>query len=302
MTKKNKREKETKQTEFVNALSYPSKELRPLAMQPVSVPADPLVTNYSSFEGKKANPKNFSYSLFFTAFDVRDYDKIMEDFIDIFSPLNIKKAYLESYRDGFLVDENTMLYAKEVLSNKGLAVSGAVTTTHFSNRTKYNEYPCASTCYTDRRGNEKMAEIFRYTAGMFNEIIIDDWYFTVCRCSNCIKTRHNKTWQEFRSELLFDTARKNIITPTKETRKDIKLILKLPNWMESYYDRGYDLAKLVPAFDEIAVGVETRDFNKSRYMPVYGSMLYRYIHEIAGDKVKKAWFDAYMCDEKTYPE
>jgi len=302
MVKKKKKAKKEKQQEFSSALSYPTKDQRPLGLQPVSVPADALVTDFLPFRGKKVTPENFNYSLYFTAFDVRDYHKIMEDFIDIFTPLNIKKAYLETYRDGYLADENTVYYAKEVLEGKGITVSGAVTPTHFSNRAKYNEFPSPTTCFTDRRGNERMAEIFRYTAEIFDEIIIDDWYFTVCKCANCVKMRHNKSWQEFRSELLFDAAKNYIINPAKGANKETRLILKVPNWMEAFYDRGYDLAKLIPEFDEIAVGVETRDYNKARLLPVYGSMLHRYIREIAGGKVKKAWFDPYSCDEKIYPE
>jgi len=288
--------------DFVDALSYPSKKLRLLGKEPISVPRDPLIISYTPFKGKKVNPNNFYYALFFTAFDVRDYTKDIRKFMKIFSPLNIKKVYLETYRDGYAVDKDVLIDAKRKLEKEGFKVSGAVTTTHFSDKVKYNEGTAASGCYTDKEANRKMKKVLELSASIFNEIIIDDWYFTICRCPQCTKAKGKKTWQEFRSRLMHDVAKKYIIEPSKKVNKNVNLILKLPQWYEKYYYSGYDLNKLIPVFDEIAVGTETRDFRKARFMPVHGTMLFKYIKNMAPDKVKKAWFDIYLCDREIYVE
>jgi len=289
-------------TDFVDALSYPSKNLRPLGKDPISVPRDPLITSYKPFKGNKTEPKNFFYSLYFTAFDVRDYGGSINKFMKIYAPLSIKKAYLETYRDGYTADRDQLLRVKKALEKSGISVSAGVTTTHFSDRARYNETVSPAGCYSDRAAKRKMKKVFEFSASIFNEIIIDDWYFTICRCPECVKAKSGKTWEEFRGRLLSDAAKKYIIGPAKKINKNVKIILKLPQWYEYYYSNGYDLNRLIPLFDEIAVGTETRDYKKTRFMPVHAAMLFRYIKNLAPGRVKKAWFDSYMCDSEIYME
>jgi hypothetical protein len=289
------------QKEFVESLNYPGKNMRPLAKWPISVPKDPFITDFTPFKGKKVAPKHFKYSLFFTAFDVRDYGPQIKKYMKIFAPLDIKKVYLETYRDGYTVDRDVIEAAKNALLAEKYEVSGAVTPTHFSDKVK-NEFPSASGCFTDREANRKMKKVYEFTAGLFDEIIIDDWFFTACECSDCKKAKGKKTWQEYRSKLIFDVSKKYVIEPAKKVNKNVNIILKLPQWYERFYDRGYDLTKLIPLYDEIAVGTETRDFHEARFMPEYGSMFYRYIRTLAPEKVKKAWFDVYQCTKEIYTE
>ena len=292
----------TKPRDFVDILSYPSKKQRPLGKEPISVPRDPLITKFTNFKGKKFNPVNIHYSLFFTAFDIRDYGKNISKFMKMFSSLNCKKVYLETYRDGYTADKELLLTCKAKLEKDGIKVSAGITPTHFSDKGKYNEVTMASGCFTDREANRKMKKVFEMTASMFNEIIIDDWFFTVCKCPSCKKAKGKKTWEEFRSKLMYDVSKKYIIAPSKKVNKKVNLILKFPNWYENYYNNGYDLNKLVPIFNEIAVGTETRDFRKSRFLPAHGAMLFNYIKGLAPGKVEKAWFDIYLCDKEIYVE
>jgi hypothetical protein len=291
-----------KPKEFIEALSYPAKKHRPLAKWPLSVPYDPIITDFIPFNGKKSSPKNFFYSLIFTAFDVRDYGPDIKKFIKIFAPLNLKRVYLETYRDGYTADKETLVSAKKELEKEGFLVSGCVTTTHFSDKAKYNESLSASGCYTDKTGNRNMKKVFEMTASIFDEIIIDDWFFTNCRCKDCEKGKKTRNWNEFRSRIISEAAKKYIIEPAKKVNPKVKIILKLPNWYQDYYDKGYDLKRLLPLFDEIAVGTETRDYKTGRYLPVHGSMLMKYIKTLAPEKTKRAWFDIYQCDEKIFVE
>ncbi|MFP4466687.1 MAG: hypothetical protein ACLFP1_06530 [Candidatus Goldiibacteriota bacterium] len=288
--------------EFVECLSYPSKKSRPLGKWPLSVPRDPLISDYTQIKGKKTIPEKYFYSLYFTVFDVRDYGPEIKKFMKIFSNMAVKKVYLETYRDGCTADEKVLKTAKKALEKEGIKVSGGITTTHFSDKTKYNETVSAAGCYTDKNANRALKKTVEFTAKIFNEIIIDDWFFTVCMCPECKKARQGRTWAEYRSKLMYDTAKKYIIEPAKKTNKKALLVLKLPQWYEEYYEKGYDITRLTEIFDELAVGTESRDLKKGRYMPVHGGMLYRYIKETAPDKVKKAWFDIYMTDSNIYVE
>ena len=289
------------QKEIIESFSYQAKNLRPLGKRPISVPQDPMITDFSPFKGKTVAPKHFHYALYFTAFDVRDYGPSIKKYMKIFAPFDVKKVYLETYRDGYTADRAVLEDAKKALLEAKYEVSGAVTPTHFSENVK-NPYPTASGCFTDREANRAMKKVFEFTAEIFDEIIIDDWFFTVCECDACRTAKGKKTWQEYRSKLLFDVSKKYIIEPAKKINSNVKIILKVPNWYENYYDRGYDLTKLIPIYDGIAVGTETRDYKHDRYMPVHGSMLFKYIKNLAPEKTTKAWFDIYQCDSETYTE
>lgn len=286
----------------IDLMSYPSKKPRPLGKEPISVPRDPLITDYTPFNAKSAAPKNFSYALFMTAFDVRDYGPDIKKFIKIFEPLNLKKVYLETYRDGYTADKKTLVDAKKILEKEGLEVSGGITTTHFSDKAQYNSWYSPSSCYTDKEANKKMKKEFEFAASIFNEIIIDDWFFILCECEACKKAKGKKDWGDFRGRLMADVAEKYVIEPSKKVNKKVKLILKLPNWYEKFYSAGYDLARLLPMFDEIAVGTETRNPKNTRFMPVHGALLFNYIARLAPGKTKKAWFDIYNCDKNIYTE
>lgn len=288
--------------DFVDALSYTSKKSRPLALEPISVPRDSFITSYAPFKGKKTTPSNFSYSLVFTAFDVRDYGPDIKKFIKTFANLHIKKVYLETYRDGYCVNPELLKKTKKELEGLGFAVSGCVTTTHLSDRAKHNETVLASSCYTGTAARKKLKEIFERAASLFNEIIVDDWFFTLCRCPECVSAKGKKEWDEYRGRLMADTAKKYVIAAAKKENPRVKLVLKMPQWYENYMNAGYDTEKLFPLFDGICAGTETRDYKRSPYMPVYGGMLMRYLSELAPGKVKSAWFDIYMCDDRLFVE
>ncbi|MCE5299425.1 MAG: hypothetical protein LLG37_00925 [Spirochaetia bacterium] len=291
-----------KTKEFTDSLNYPAANLRPLGKWPMSVPADPIIKDYTPFKGNAVEPKSFFYSIYFTAFDVRDYGADIVRYMKIFAPLSVKKVYLETYRDGYTADKMLLQSAREALIEEGYMVSGGVTTTHFSDRQKYNETPSATGCYSDREANKKMKKVFELTAEIFDEIIIDDWFFTNCECPECKKGRGKKSWSDYRGKLMCEAAKKYVIEPAKKVNKNVNLILKFPQWYERFHLRGYDLEKLIPLFDEISAGTETRNFKEARFMPTYGAMFFRYMKNLAPEKVKKAWFDPYMCTPQIYAE
>ncbi|HRU38274.1 MAG TPA: hypothetical protein P5511_00245 [Candidatus Goldiibacteriota bacterium] len=288
--------------DFVDSFSYPSKNPRPLGKEPLSVPRDPLITDFSAFAGRPFKPSSFKYALYLTAFDVRDYGADIKKFIKIFSPLSLSRVYLETYRDGYRADKSVLTSAQKALEKSGISVFGGITTTHFSDKCGFNSWYSASSCYTEAAARKKLRDEFSFCAGLFDNIIIDDWFFTVCECPECVKAKKKKTWAEYRGKLMADVSKKYAIEPAKKTNKKVKLILKLPHWYEKFYSSGYDLEKLIPLYDEIAVGTETRDPATTRFMPVHGALLFNYIARLAPGKVKKAWFDIYNCNKEIYTE
>ena len=50
----------------------------------------------------------------------------------------------------------------------------------------------SSSCYTDPATQDKLQQVFEYTAGLFDEIMIDDFWFTDCKCQDCEAGRQSK--------------------------------------------------------------------------------------------------------------
>jgi len=122
--------------------------------------------------------RNFDLAIYCTVRDVEniainpEFDK---DFDPIEKHLQVDKVYLESYRVGHLIEREKLLKVKKIFSQKGIKTSGGITTN------------CAgveftSFCYSNPEHREQLKQIVRFTAELFDEIILDDFYFTNCKC------------------------------------------------------------------------------------------------------------------------
>jgi hypothetical protein len=49
-------------------------------------------------------------------------------------------------------------------------------------------------CYTNPEHRKKLKEVVEYTARLFDEIILDDFFFTNCKCESCIQAKGEKSW------------------------------------------------------------------------------------------------------------
>src|SRR5215510_9180403 len=65
-------------------------------------------------------------------------------------------------------------------------VSGCVTTTQVGK--KSNRWNIIA-CYTDQATQARLQSIFEFAASVFDEIMIDDFWFTDCTCAECDAAR-----------------------------------------------------------------------------------------------------------------
>ncbi|MFV2070445.1 MAG: hypothetical protein ACC645_26055, partial [Pirellulales bacterium] len=198
----------------------------------------------------------------------------------------------------------------------GFDVSGCVTTTIVGKKsTGWN----LISCYTDPGTQDHLREIFEYTAELFDEIMIDDFWFTDCQCSDCNAARQSRTvtigdktypvsgdtWEDYRCELMVRLSRDRILTPARRVNPKAKLTIKYPKWYDSFHERGYEVVRETADFDRIWVGTETRDYRDTRWggTPQYeGYFIMRWLGGIGGAKCGGGWFDPYGTTEKTYVE
>ena len=220
--------------------------------------------------------------------------------------VGIDKVYLETYRGQFARREQIQMI-KKVLKEYGIEVSGGITTvTPNLNESDKKRHRLFDTfCYCNQPMRDRLKEVSEYTAGLFDEFIIDDFFFTQCMCQDCIKEKGNRSWEEFRLAKMKEVSENLIIKPAKKVNPNVKIIIKYPNWRESYQETGYNPLEQKDIFDGIYTGTETRHgAQQDQHLPRYLSYsLPLYMENLAPGKNGGGWFDPFECDRiDTYLE
>jgi len=139
---------------------------------------------------------------------------------------------------------------------------------------------------------EVYKQIVRELSEVFDEIILDDFFFTACRCDMCIDAKGDKSWAEYRLNLMEEFS-KEIVKLSKEINPNLNFIIKYPNWYESYQETGYNPGKQKDIFDMIYTGTETREASYSpQHLQRYESYsIMRLLENIAPGRNGGGWID-----------
>ena len=219
------------------------------------------------------------------------------DFIEKY--VGIDKVYLEPFRGPVLVDKNKIRTVTDFFRSRGVEVSGGLTTVcpPLTEEDKKKQRLFGTLCYTNKGMRDHIKKISEYTAGLFDEVILDDFYFTNCTCEECIKAKGDRTWTDFRRDLMKDVSENLIVGPARKVNPNVKMIIKFPNWRESYHATGYrpDVEKDI--FDRVYTGTETRaSAYQDQHLPTYLSYsLVRWMDEASDGRNQGTWFDTYQC-------
>jgi len=272
------------------------------------------------WELARAEASVHRFSTLFSAYDVRQYLSSglgRQDAISWCKKTGVTKVYIEAFRDGYRAERPTLETAKTQFRDAGFEVSGCVTTTRVGkSSTGWKDVAC---CYTDQATQDNLQNIFEYAAGLFDEIMIDDFWFTDCACEQCDAARRAKTvvigehsypvpgdaWEDYRCELILRLSRERLLGPAKKVNPNARLIVKYPQWYDNFQERGYDVTRETRDFDRIWVGTETRDFNDAHWggtAQYEGYFIMRWLGGIGGDKCGGGWYDSLGTTERTYLE
>jgi len=220
--------------------------------------------------------------------------------------VGIDKVYLETFRGQFARREQIEMI-KKVLQEYGIEVSGGITTVcpDLNESDKNRQRLFDTMCYCNEAMRNKLKEVSEYTASLFDEFIIDDFFFTQCMCDDCIREKGNRSWEEFRLEKMQEVSENLIIKPAKKINPNINIIIKYPNWRESYQETGYNPQQQRKIFGGIYTGTETRHgAQQDQHLPRYLSYsLVRWMENVLPGKNGGGWFDPFECDRiDTYLE
>jgi hypothetical protein len=239
----------------------------------------------------------------FTAQDVRDRlatPSGREQALAFCRRMGISKVYIEVFRDGYQADATTLQTSRDFFRHAGLQVSGCVTTTGLG---KPSTGWKVAACYTNRQNQQHLNKIFRYAASLFDEIMIDDFFFTDCDCSECAAAKGSMSWKQYRDKLMLEMSSKNVLGAARAVNPNVKIILKFPQWYDRFQDRGYVVDKESALYDRIWVGTELRDPSSNQWghtQQYRGFFLYRWLADVAGAKEGGGWFDPYGTDPTFY--
>ena len=236
--------------------------------------------------------RNFEVSVYTRAYEVekmKDPEWLESTWETISSQLEVDKIYLETHRDLLIVDDETLEQAIHFFKSKGLKVAGGITYT-IDESNLFQTY-----CYTDPKYRVIAREVAEHTAKHFDEFILDDFFFTSCKCELCVEAKGDRNWTDYRLELMNDAAQNLVIGPAKAVNPNVKVIIKYPNWYEHFQGLGFDLEHGPKLFDGIYTGTETRDAVQSNQhlQPYHGYEIWRYFNNIAPGKNGGGWVDPF---------
>lgn len=260
------------------------------------------------------------FSTLFTAHQVRDQlgsEEGIRSAIDWCRKTAVTKVYIESFRDGYQADRSTLQRAKQRFQEAGIEVSGCMTPTRVGKPS--TGWKAVISCYTDLPTQDKVQAAFEFAAGLFDEIMIDDFWFTDCACPECEKARQARTavigdkqypvagdtWEDYRCELMVNLSRDRILAPARRVNPKVKLIIKYPQWYDRFHERGYEVLRQTADFDRTWVGTETRDYDNKQWRGTVQYEAYfimRWLGGIGGSKCGGGWYDPYGTTEHTYIE
>ncbi len=218
--------------------------------------------------------------------------------------LGIGKVYLETYRHKHRIQDRELLCRiRDSFRQGGFEVSGCITPTQMSRRTATGWDIC--TCFTDPDGHRFLQEIVEFTAGIFDEIILDDFYFSSCGCPACEAYRSRYAPKDGNAELMREVAGKYILAPARRINPKCRFIIKYPCWYEGYYAAGYDVVRESELFDAAWIGTETREPdspNAGRRPQTAASWIQGWANAVSRGKCGGGWFDAIDTKPETFVE
>ncbi len=253
----------------------------------VSLLVLPLAIFNARGASKATGWPHLKYAIYFTSHDVDSLLSTPERFkktMEYFAPIKAVHVYLEGTGQGEI---DVPLYKKIAgwFHDRGIRTSGGMVPTGRRGPSTYNS-------------PEDMAALerrMRALAQVFDDIILDDWLFTTATDPKSIEERGDRTWADYRTNLIIEQSKKYIIGPAKEVNPDVKITIKYPNWYEGHRDNGYDVYHETTMFDQMAVGIETRNrMTHDQHIPIYSGYIFqKWWASVDPKKWVGSWLDNY---------
>ncbi len=204
--------------------------------------------------------------------------------------VKVDKVYIEAQRDRNVATDDELETVKKFFLGQGVKVAGG---TCFSDGNYPGGGQFKSFCYTDPADREFVRKAVELAARHFDEIIQDDFFFVTTKYDSDIAAKGNRSWTQFRLDLMDEAAQSLLVKPAKAVNPKVKMVIKYPNWYEHFAGSGFDLDKEPRIFDGLYTGTETRDPEATdQNLQSYESyLIFRYFENIAPGRNGGGWVD-----------
>jgi len=234
--------------------------------------------------------QNFKVAVYVRAYEVqkmKDPEWLRSNWSVIERQVKVDKVYLEVHRDLIIIDDATLQQAKKFFADRGIQTAAGIAYVR-NERNLFETF-----CYTKPEERAKVKQIIEAAARNFDEVILDDFFFTSCKCEECIKAKGDRSWTEYRLALMKDVSQHLILDAARAINPKIKITIKYPNWYEHFQGMGYDLEAQPRMFDKIYAGTETRDsvYNHQHLQPYQSFQQVRYFENIKPGGNGGGWVD-----------
>jgi hypothetical protein len=253
-----------------------------LAMALLSSPAIAETPRYRSFE----------LAVYCRVDDVRrmaEGDWLERNYEALAKDLKVGKVYLETHRSRVTNDRETMLKVKSFFESRGIRVAGGITLVA-DEGFEFKQFS-----YTSAADRKHVEEVVRFTAGLFDELILDDFFFTTTKTESDIQAKGTRSWSAFRLDLMKEAAQSLIVGPARAVNPKIKVVIKYPNWYEHFAYAGFNLEAEPLIFDGIYTGTETRDpvLTQQHLQEYQGYSIMRYFENVKPGGNGGGWVDPF---------
>ncbi|HTY12402.1 MAG TPA: hypothetical protein VMF88_15170 [Bacteroidota bacterium] len=227
------------------------------------------------------------YAIYFTSEDV---DHLLADSVQFaktlayFAPIKPYKVYLEGRSEGE-IDVAMMKKISDKFRSMGIKTWGSMVPVGHNGPSVYNNPDDMASL---QKRMKALAKVFDY-------IILDDWLFTTATDEKSVKDRGDQSWGDYRTRLILQQSKKYIIDAAKEVNPNAKVIIKYPNWYEGHRQNGYDVYHETLQFDNMAVGIETRNrMTHDQHIPIYSGYIFqKWFSSVDPSKWVGSWLDNY---------
>ncbi|MFP4500073.1 MAG: hypothetical protein ACLFTT_03655 [Candidatus Hydrogenedentota bacterium] len=277
-------------------------------MRPITTVFTCLLVAGGAFAGAHAKPiqddaEGVPFLTYLTAGRVIQAGEDAGAVIDVLEEYNLGGAVLEVYRSGRVVPVPTLEKVRDALEAEGYAVAGGIATTPGDDFGVRQEAPLGWFNYEADKTQQDLAALMRNVAPVFDFFVVDDFLCTGDLSELSEEAKGDRSWPEYRRDLMVEIARDVIAAPAKEANPDITLCVKFPQWYDLFHKFGYDVERTPEQFDVVWVGTETRGRETQRFgfiQPYLGFVNYRWMRDMVEDKLTGAWFDHGDCDATDY--
>ncbi len=217
----------------------------------------------------------------------------------------ITSVYLEVYRSGLVVPNTRLDSVIHFFKTKGFSVAGGIATVPGGNFGLKQEGKFQWFNWQNEKTQKDLSNLMEKVAPLFDAFIVDDFICTADTSVESQTAKGDRSWPEYRRDLLTDFSEKYIIAPAKKANPGIRMIIKYPQWYDRYPLFGYDVSRQTALYDQVWIGTESRGPYTPRFgyvQPYEGFVNYRWMSSVSGDKMGGAWFDHIDCDQNDFIE